>query len=67
MNWGRGQCILCEKLSNFMKEKIPKRIALIGLPGSGKSTFAVKLGKRLAIPVHHLDKHMFEEGGKKKR
>lgn len=49
-----------------MKEKIPKRIALIGLPGSGKSTFAAKLGKRLAIPVHHLDKHMFEEGGKKR-
>lgn len=43
-----------------------KKFALIGLPGSGKSTFASKLGKILAIPVHHLDRHMFEPDGKKK-
>ncbi len=43
-----------------------KRIAIIGLPGSGKSTFALELGKELNIPVHHLDRHMFEKGGKKK-
>ena len=43
-----------------------KRFALIGLPGSGKSTFAAKLGKLLNIPVHHLDRHMFEANGKKK-
>lgn len=48
-----------------MKQKIPKRIAIIGLPGSGKSTYAIKLGKALGIPVHHLDRHMFD--GKKKR
>src|SRR5271154_5056681 len=48
-----------------MKQEIPKRFAIIGLPGSGKSTFAAKLGKMLYIPVHHLDKHMFD--GKKKR
>ncbi len=46
------------------KEKI-KRIAVIGLPGSGKSTFALRLGKILNIPVHHLDKHMFD--GRTKR
>jgi adenylate kinase family enzyme len=42
------------------------RFALIGLPGSGKSTFAAKLGKLLNIPVHHLDRHMFEPNGKKR-
>lgn len=49
-----------------MKKIHPKKFALIGLPGSGKSTFASKLGKILDIPVHHLDRHMFEPDGKKK-
>ena len=49
-----------------MKQEIPKRIAIIGLPGSGKSTFAAKLEKVLNVPVHHLDRHMFEPGGKKR-
>jgi adenylate kinase family enzyme len=49
-----------------MKKIQPKKFALIGLPGSGKSTFATKLGKILSIPVHHLDRHMFEPDGKKK-
>ncbi len=49
-----------------MKKYRPKKFALIGLPGSGKSTFAAKLGGLLRIPVHHLDKHMFEPGGKKR-
>ena len=49
-----------------MKKIHPKKFALIGLPGSGKSTFACKLGKILGIPVHHLDRHMFEPDGKKK-
>ena len=33
-----------------------KRVVIIGLPGSGKSTFAIELGEKLNIPVHHLDK-----------
>lgn len=49
-----------------MRRKIPRRIAIIGLPGSGKSTFATNLGKFLNIPVHHLDRHLFEPDGKKK-
>lgn len=49
-----------------MKKPHPQKFALIGLPGSGKSTCASKLGKILGIPVHHLDKHMFEPGGKKR-
>jgi adenylate kinase family enzyme len=51
--------------ARIMREEIPKRIAIIGLPGSGKSIFAIALGKTLNIPVHHLDKHMFD--GRKKR
>ncbi|MBR6800974.1 MAG: AAA family ATPase [Eubacteriaceae bacterium] len=31
------------------------RILIIGSPGSGKSTFARALGKKLNIPVYHLD------------
>lgn len=54
------------QLVNSMKKIQPKKFALIGLPGSGKSTFASKLGKILGIPVHHLDRHMFEPEGKKK-
>ena len=50
----------------YRKPVTYKRFALIGLPGSGKSTFAEKLGKLLDIPVHHLDRHMFESDGKKK-
>lgn len=49
-----------------MKKYLPKKFALIGLPGSGKSTFAAKLGRVLDIPVHHLDKHMFVLDGKKR-
>lgn len=43
----------------------PKKVAIIGIPGSGKSTFAIKLGTILKLPVHHLDKHVFD--GKNKR
>ena len=49
-----------------MKNTRYKKFALIGLPGSGNSTFASKLGETLDIPVHHLDRHMFEPGGKKR-
>jgi len=49
-----------------MKKHQPKKFALIGLPGSGKSTFASTLGRILGIPVHHLDRHMFEPDGNKK-
>lgn len=49
-----------------MKERTPKRFALIGLPGSGKSTYAVRIGTLLNIPVHHLDSHLFEQDGRKK-
>ncbi|NDE63651.1 MAG: hypothetical protein EB053_04775 [Chlamydiae bacterium] len=49
-----------------MEKTRSTKFAIIGLPGSGKSTFASKLGKFLDIPVHHLDRHMFEPNGKKR-
>lgn len=47
-------------------KQAPQRFAIIGLPGSGKSTFAAELGSLLGFPVHHLDRHRFEPGGKKR-
>lgn len=49
-----------------MQREQYQKIAIIGLPGSGKSTFAAKIGKILNIPVHHLDRHVFELNGIKK-
>lgn len=43
-----------------------KKIVIVGKPGCGKSTFALQLGAILNIPVHHLDKHIFVEDGKKR-
>lgn len=37
-----------------------ERIVLFGRPGSGKSTFATKLGQALRLPVFHLDKYFFD-------
>lgn len=36
-----------------------KRIAVVGRPGSGKSTFALKLSEQTHLPVYHLDKIFF--------
>jgi adenylate kinase family enzyme len=32
---------------------------IFGIPGSGKSTFAVRLGHSLHLPVYHLDKYFY--------
>ncbi|MFH2048891.1 MAG: DNA topology modulation protein [bacterium] len=39
-----------------------QKIIVIGSPGSGKSTFAIKLGKKLNLPVKHLDSHFWKPG-----
>jgi adenylate kinase family enzyme len=36
------------------------RIMIFGRPGSGKSTFAVKLAKKFGLPLYHLDKYFYE-------
>jgi adenylate kinase family enzyme len=39
-----------------------KKIAVIGCGGSGKTYVSKKLGRRLNIPVHHLDKMFWRPG-----
>ena len=39
-----------------------KKITLVGSPGAGKSTLAIKLGKKLNIEVIHLDRYFWIGG-----
>ena len=39
-----------------------RRVAVVGPGGAGKSTFARELGRRLGIPVVHLDAHYWKPG-----
>ena len=39
-----------------------KRVLVIGSGGAGKSTFAPRLGRRLGLPVIHLDRHFWHAG-----
>ena len=39
-----------------------ERVLVIGDPGSGKSTFAARLGNALGLPVVHLDAHFWRPG-----
>src|SRR4029077_16885614 len=38
------------------------RIMVVGNAGAGKSTFARRLGGKLALPVIHLDSHFWRPG-----
>jgi adenylate kinase family enzyme len=38
------------------------RIAIVGSPGSGKTTLADRLGSRIGMPVIHLDNHFWHPG-----
>lgn len=39
----------------------PKKIVIFGIPGSGKSTFALQLSDALKLPLYHLDRFFFVE------
>ena len=40
----------------------PRRIAVIGCPGAGKSTLSRALAERLRLPLHHLDSLWWRPG-----
>ena len=40
----------------------PRRVAVVGVGGAGKTTFAVELGRRLDLPVVHLDRLYWRPG-----
>ncbi|MDB5245503.1 MAG: ATPase [Parcubacteria group bacterium] len=42
------------------------RISVVGISGAGKSTLSNKLGKKLNLPVFHLDKYFWAVGWKKR-
>jgi adenylate kinase family enzyme len=53
--------------ANYSKiESSQKRIVIFGIPGSGKSTFALKLSVLLNLPLFHLDKYFFVQGWKER-
>jgi len=39
-----------------------QRIVIVGPPGAGKSTFAIKLAQRTDLPLHHLDSIFWKPG-----
>ena len=39
-----------------------KRIMVVGCPGSGKSTVAIKIAQKLVLPVVNLDKIHYAPG-----
>ena len=39
-----------------------RRVRVIGAPGTGKSTLALQIGRRLGLPVIHMDREFWRPG-----
>ena len=50
-----------------MTESIPRRIHIVGGPGSGKTMLATRLGELLHVPVFDLDAIAYEGGAGRRR
>jgi len=48
--------------SSAAPEAAIRRVLVVGGPGAGKSTFARRLGEKLALPLIHLDFHYWRSG-----
>jgi adenylate kinase family enzyme len=44
------------------RNKLGNKIVVLGVSASGKSTFARKLGKKIGLPVTHMDALMWKPG-----
>ncbi len=51
-------------MNNTQDIKFAKKITIFGMPGSGKTTLGKKLSKDLSLPLHHLDKLLWDKGWK---
>ena len=51
---------MCQESSGY--EESVKRVMVIGCSGAGKSTLAIRLGRRLGLPVVHLDQRFWKPG-----
>lgn len=38
-----------------------KRVAVVGAPGAGKTTFCLKLSRKTGLPVYHIDQYFLEK------
>jgi hypothetical protein len=54
-------------LGSFFVRVQPRRIHIVGGPGSGKTTLAMRLGGVLDVPAHDLDLVAYERGTGRRR
>ena len=65
IKWNRGfeslslLHVFQNKVFYPLKSSDLRKIMIFGRPGSGKSTFAVKLSRSIVFPLYHLDKYFY--------